>query len=813
MNSISAASMGADMADLNNDGYPEIFVTEMLPEKDDDIKQKTTFEGWNQYQNNLENDYYHQFTRNMLQLNNGDGTFSEIGRLAGVEATDWSWGALICDLDNDGLRDIYVANGIYQSLTDQDYIDFIANAETKRMIITREGVDFKALIDSIPSYPVPNYAFQNQGNLTFENKAAAWGLDTKGHSNGAAYGDLDNDGDLDLVVNNVNSLASIYRNDTDNNYLQFDLTGVGENPQAVGTRITLFYGDTIQTAEHMPMRGFQSSMDDIVHFGLGETVMVDQIVVDWADGKQTILKDIEANQRLQLNQQESSASSVAVFQRTVSSPIFEDVSDELTIDFVHKENRFSDFDRERLIYHMLSTLGPKMDVADVNGDGRDDFYICGAKDSAGKLFVQQANGSFSAMNEKLFESKKVAEETDCLFFDADGDGDQDLYIASGGNELPNSSTGLIDRLYFNDGNGNFELSKQTLPTFNFESTSCVRAADFDQDGDQDLFVGVRLRPFLYGVPVNGYLLENDGTGQFKNVSSTVAPELKELGMISDAQWADTDGDGDQDLIVVGEWMPITIFKNEDGQFKSSTVSDSKGWWNCLQTGDFNKDGRPDFIIGNHGLNSRFRTSPDQPIQMFINDFDQNGSAEQIIARYEDGELRPYTRRHDLVMQMASMKKKYLHYRNYVGQSVEEIFTPEQLKNALRLEVQSLTNAVLLSDNTGGYTLQKLPRAAQTSPIYGIQIDDFDQDGHQDALIAGNFYNAKPEVGRYDASYGLLLKGNGTGQFEAVAPKESGFKVNGEVRDLEAIEISGTAHILVARNSDRVVAFKSVDALQ
>lgn len=814
MNSISVASMGADMADLNNDLYPEIFVTEMLPEKDKDIKQKTTFESWDRYQNNLANDYYHQFTRNTLQLNNGDGTFSEIGRLAGVEATDWSWGALICDLDNDGLRDIFVANGIYQNLTDQDYIDFIANAETKRMIITREGVNFKALIDSIPINPVPNYAFQNQGDLQFDNKAEQWGLGTIGNSNGAAYGDLDNDGDLDLVVNNVNMPAGIYRNESTKNYLQFDLKGESNNTFAVGTRITIRYGDTLQTSEHMPMRGFQSSMDYLVHFGLNETTIIDEVQIDWINGKQTILTDVAANQRLTVSQTDAhnTTSSSLFANNTAETTLFQNVTNEYEIDFRHQENQFSDFDRERLIYHMLSTSGPKTDVADVNGDGRDDFYVCGAKDSSGKLFLQQSNGSFKANNISLFEENKLAEETDCLFFDADNDGDQDLYVAAGGNELPNSSSGLTDHLYLNDGNGNFILSDQILPTFNYESTSCVRAADFDQDGDQDLFVGVRLRPFLYGVPVNGYLLENDGQGNFKNVSNSIAPELKELGMITDAQWTDTDGDGDEDLVIVGEWMPITFLMNDNGQFKRSVQTAINGWWNCLQTGDFNNDGQADFLVGNHGLNSRFRASTEQPLKMFVNDYDQNGSAEQIIARYEDGELLPFVRRHDLVMQLPSMKKRYLKYRNYVGQTMTDVFSPEQLENALELEVENLSSGVLLSSATG-YEFRALPRAAQVSPIYGIQLNDFNKDGHLDALVGGNFYRAKPEVGRYDASYGLLLEGNGKGDFQAVMPKNSGFQVSGEVRDLEMITIQGEPHILVARNDDALMVFKMRNELQ
>ncbi len=817
MRSISAASMGADMADINNDGYPEIFVTEMLPEKDKDLKQKTTFEDWNKYQENLRFDYYHQFTRNMLQLNNGDGTFSEIGRYAGVEATDWSWGALLFDMDGDGKRDIFVANGIYQDLTDQDYINFIASQETQRMIITRDGVDFKRLIDSIPVRPVPNYAFQNNGNLTFTNQAPAWGLAQLSHSNGSAYGDLDNDGDLDLVVNNVNMPAFIYLNnseqfkDSTSHYLQFELIGEGKNTAALGTTITLKYNGEMQYVEHMPMRGFQSSMDYRPHFGLGSVNQVDTVIVDWINGKRTLLTNVPANQMLRLKQSEATLIQEKIKQQPVKTP-FNLANKQLNIQFLHKENRFSDFDRERLMPHMLSTFGPKIAVGDVNGDGREDFYICGAKDSSGELFIQQTNGTFLAKNDKLFASNATSEEVDCLFFDADNDGDLDLYVACGGNEFPASSSALIDRLYINDGRGNFTLSNQVLPGINFENSSCVRAADFDKDGFIDLFVGVRAKPFLYGIPTRGYILKNDGKGNFTDVTKTVAPELLDVGMITDAIWSDFDQDGDMDLVVVGEWMPITFFKNDGGKLtklleEAVGLSKTNGWWNCIQTGDFNNDGIPDFVIGNHGKNSRFRATSDSPLVMLINDFDKNGSIEQIIARYEDGKLLPFARRHELVAQMPEMKKKYPRYSDYVGQSLESMFTSSQIEQSIQLKANTLASVVLISQPNGKYMLKELPLLAQFSSAYGLLVDDVDKDGNQDILMAGNFYNVKPEFGRYDADYGLLLKGDGKGNFKTIPSKHSGFRTTGEVRDLKQIKVNQQRHVLIAQSDDELLIFE------
>ena len=817
MRSISAASMGADMADVNNDGFQEIFVTEMLPEKDAEMKQKTTFENWDKYQYNLDNDYYHQFTRNMFHLNNGDGTFSEIGRFSGVEATDWSWGALFFDMDNDGYKDIFVANGIYQDLTDQDYINFISNEETKRAIITKDGVDFKTLIDSIPINPVPNYAFQNEGKagngLKFKNKAASWGLDQLSHSNGAAYADFDNDGDQDLIVNNVNMPAFLYENKSDlekARFLKFELKGQGQNPYALGTKIWVIANGQKLFLEHMPMRGFQSSMDYRPHFGVGNLATVEQVIVQWPNGKETILKDVATNQTLKLSMVDANQDHTPLALKNPELKLFEEMDLEDMLSYAHEENHFIDFDRDRLIYHMLSANGPKISKGDVNGDGLDDVFIGGAKDQAAGLFIQNRDGSFQSSNNDLFAKDKISEDLDSEFFDADGDGDLDLYVVCGGNEFPQTSPALKDRLYINDGAGNLSKVKQTLPAGKFESGSCVKAADFDGDGDNDLFVGTRLRPFLYGTPVNGYLLENDGTGNFKNVTNTIAPELNEIGMVSDISWTDIDQDDDLDLLIIGEWMPIEVFENEDGKFTRKKIpgfEKSHGWWNCVKAADLDNDGDEDLVLGNHGLNSRFRATGDQPLVMYINDFDGNRTAEQILCRYEDGQLMPYVLKQDLMMQIPELKKKYLKASSYVGQSIEQIFPAERLEKSVVLNAYNLASSVAINNGNGDFELKALPAQVQYAPQFAIEIEDFDGDGNKDLLMAGNFHKAKPEVGRYDADFGTLLKGNGDGSFNALTATETGFQLEGEARDFTVIESQGEKLLLVARNNDKMQVYK------
>jgi enediyne biosynthesis protein E4 len=810
MKSISGASMGADMADFNNDTWPDLFVTEMLPADNARLKTVTTFEDWNRYQYNLENGYYHQFTRNMLQLNNGNNTFSEVGRLAGVEATDWSWGALIFDMDNDGWKDIFVSNGIYQDLTNQDFLQYASSDEFVKSVVRTNSVDYKKLTEIIPSNPVPNAAFQNLGGLKFQNQASSWGLGEPGFSNGSAYGDLDNDGDLDLVVNNVNAIASLYRNNaetvTKNHFAKFKLLSSDSLANAFGTSVTIYAGIDVLYQELMPIKGFQSSVDPRLNFGLGKNEIIDSLLVVWPTGSQSMYKNLSVDQTYTWVQPKVESKAVKINFQSNNLRVEYD-----TLPYVHKENIFVDFDRDRLTYHKLSTEGPRMAAADIDGNGLMDVYIGGAKEQSGAIAYQSKSGWRIAEND--FYADRKSEDLGSVFFDADSDGSLDLYVCSGGVEFSNSSSALLDRLYINNKRGGFLKSSQPLPSQKFESSSVVAAADFDQDGDQDIFVGIRTEPFFYGKACSSYLLLNNGRGYFEDATAQLAPGLKDLGMVTDALWADVDNDSNPDLIVVGEYMAIHVMLNNKGKLESNTnalgLANTSGWWNRIKAADLDGDGDVDFVLGNHGLNSRFKTFLDKPITMAVSDFDGNGTTEQIVSRFIDGKQYPFVLRHDLISQIPSLKKKYVRYEDYKNETVQDIFG-DRLQAAKILMAQELQTSVLINNGKEPWRLLPLPIEAQMSPVFGICLADFTGDGHADILLGGNLYGVKPEMGRYDASYGTLLTGNGKGEFTYVPNRKIGLLIDGEVRDMIITgQTQKSVSVLVSRNNQSPLILKFI----
>ena len=809
INSISGASMGADMADINNDQKADIFVTEMLPSNYERLKSVTTFENWDKYTYNVKNGYYHQYTRNTLQLNNGDNTFSEIGRLAGVEASDWSWGALFFDMDNDGLKDLFIANGIYRDLTDQDYLQYVSSDEVINSIVTNNQVDYARLIDIIPSNPIENQAYKNLGDLKF-NRDAALGLETKGFSNGAAYGDLDNDGDLDLVVNNVNMPLFVYKNTsenkTNNNFIQFNLKGTGKNTFAVGTLIEVSQGDNTYSVAQQPIRGFQSSMDQRPHIGLPSDNSV-QVKVTWPNGMVTIKDEVQTNQLLQLEMLDGVVNTN--LSEAPDAIIFSEIN---AVDaYVHQENNFIDFNRDRLLHHMMSTPGPKSAIGDLNKDGIQDVIIGGSKGFRSEVLLGNQQGQYKHSKEFNFSEDLAAEVTAVALLDADGDGDLDIYMGNGGIEFSKFSSELADQLYLNNGDGIFSPSPNVLPTASsYFNTSVVSTGDFDQDGDTDLFVGERSITAAYGVPVNGHLLRNDGTGIFADQTAILAPGLNEIGMITDANFNDIDTDGDLDLVVIGEFMGIEIFLNDQGSFtkKASELQQEKGWWSALKIADVNQDGFPDLILGNHGENSRFKASKEQPICLFVQDFDQNGALDPVMGfTATDGKVYPYNLRHNLIDQMKGLKKKFPDYNSFKNADLNTIFSEEALNLSTKATAVELKTSIYINDGNGGFTSIPLPKQVQMSPIFAIETGDFDLDGDIDIVLAGNLFRVKPEVGRYDASFGTFLENTGNDTIGTpifkVTPGNKGLKVTGEVRSIQKTNNT----LLFVRNSDAILRYK------
>jgi len=866
--SMSAASMGSDIADLTNDGWPDIYVTDMLPDQESRTKSVTIFEDWDRYQEKVEWGYGHQFTRNMLHVNQGKFGFSEVSRYAGVEATDWSWAALSADLNLNGHNDIFVTNGLVHDITNLDYLEEISDDRTRMRIITGDNVNFKELIEIIPSNPIPNKAFGNEGDLQFSDRTEAWGLDAPGFSSGAAWADLNGDGALDLVVNNTNGPARIYRNRAaglhpERTWLRVDLEGEAPNTVGIGAQLQVWSGGDVRYREQILQRGFQSSVEPGLFVGMGPAAVADSLILRWPDGRTSRVDSLELPARITLRQSEAAGrpapapspppipgdftpedltalsgcetctrpeftdgqpdadrtpkgtgtlpgqqgENLQASDRSWQRSLVQSASVPGLSGWTHQRYDYSDFDRERLLMQMRSTEGPALCTGDVSGNGLADVYVGGARGQSGRLWLQSGDGSFSASRQQAFAPDTGGEEIDCALFDATGNGVADLYVASGGNSYGSGSSALSDRFYLNDGSGRLVKTDQVLPTRRgFESSSVVAPHDFTGDGIPDLFVGIRLRPFAVGLPANGYLLAGNGDGTFTDVTEQWAPALLEAGMITDGLWADLTGDGSEELVIAGEWMPVRVFANTGRELEEITpelgLEQTRGWWNAITAADIDGDGRIDIVGANHGQNSMFRAG----VRMWVGDFARNGMVEQILATRKQGEYYPVALRHDLVAEIPWLADTYPDYASYAGQTVQQIFSDEELNSALELRADEL-RSMIYWNRAGGFAGEPLPVRAQLAPMYAVHAGDLTGDGRPEILLGGNLHAVKPQAGPYDASRGVVI-GYEKGKLGSYPPARSGVDIAGEIRSIAAIEgPDGTRRLIIARYDDTPVVME------
>ncbi|CAA9315952.1 MAG: FIG01019539: hypothetical protein [uncultured Cytophagales bacterium] len=820
------SAMGNDVVDVNNDGLVDIIALDMLPEYN---KRKKTMLGANNYVTYINNEkygYQHQYVRNVLQLNQGftpagHPVFSEIGQLAGVYQTDWSWTPLVADFDNDGQRDILVTNGFPRDVTDHDFTMYRASVGN----VAGPGM----LVDSIPIVKTSNYAFRSKGDLTYEDVTEAWGMKIPSFSNGAAYADLDNDGDLDVVVNNINDEAFVYENQLyrgskkageGKHYLRVKLDGGRGGSSALGAKVRVWQGGRQQYYEHTLYRGYLSTVEPAAHFGLGAATRVDSLEVFWPDGTYQRLNNLSADQTLTLRARDAAPTPgnlSAKLRPAAGTPLYEDASDRYGVAFRHEEEDRVDFYVQRTIPHKFSEEGPGLAVGDADGDGLDDFYVGGAANRPGTLFIQRADGTFRATAGP--GGAKKSEDMGALFFDADGDGDQDLYAVSGSNEWEAGSDAYQDRLYRNDGKGKFTLDAAALPPMRSPG-SCVKAADFDRDGDLDLFRGGRGVPNRYPLPGRSFLLRNEG-GKFTDATDAVYPGLKDLGMVTDALWSDFDGDRQADLVVVGEWMPVTFLRNGGGVLKNATaatgLAGQVGWWNSLAAGDFDRDGDLDYVAGNLGLNTNYKANANQPLAVYGGDFDDNGNFDAVLSCYmkaEDGQMKPFPlhTRDDLIVQLIRTRRDYPTYVTYGQATTDQLISAEDRRKGVAYQASQFASSYLQNLGNGKFALTPLPAPVQFAPVKGMLPTDADGDGHLDLLLVGNDYATEVFTGRYDALVGQVLRGDGKGGFAAVPLARSGFFVDGDARGVAQLaDARGNLLTVVTQNRDSVRVFRATPA--
>jgi enediyne biosynthesis protein E4 len=811
--------MGVDIADINNDLKPDIMVLDMLPKNNERRKTMIAREDYESFALRQKAGYADEYMRNTLQLNqgkdvNGVTYFSDIAQLAGVNATDWSWSVLLADFDNDGSRDAYITNGFAKNITDLDFISYNGDYNTfgtvgDKLKRTRD------LLGKLKGIDVSNYIFKNNGNLGFDDMTDEWGIKNTSYSNGAAYADLDNDGDLDLVTNNINEEAIIYENNENNNknknnYLQVTLKGSGKNINGIGACINLYCGNDKLYAYNSPVRGYLSSMAGPLCFGVGKHTSIDSLKITWPDGKEQIIRNIKVNQQIKIDYK---VSQPVQLKNLAEQAIFTNVNNRYNIHYKHVENDYNDFNVESLLPKLYSGKGPGIAIGDIDNKEGLDFFIGGSAGNAGTLFTQTKNGSFAEKKINLQDGKY--EDMGSLFFDADNDGDADLYVVSGGNEFKNVPGAYQDRLYINDGKGDFTKSEQSIPAIT-SSGSCIAGADFDKDGDIDLFRGGGNSPDSYPVSPRSYLLKNEN-GKFVDVTSEIAPELMNVGMVTSAVWSDFDNDGWIDLIVAGEWMAPTFFKNEKGKLinvsKQTGLANTNGWWNSIYPVDIDNDGDIDFIVGNMGTNIDYKPTKNKPVELFYNDFDGNGKMQPVISCYmadETGKKKrfPFSFRDDLFRVMPSLKKKFWNYESYSKADLEEVFKPEALLNAKHYKADMFESCIVENKGNGKFTINELPVEAQLSCINGITAIDFNEDGNMDLIVAGNSHSNEVVYGWMDASLGVLLKGDGKGNFKAVQPEKSGLFLSSDIRGLTSLyDNRGNEIILAAANSDSLTVLR------